>query len=425
MKKRWIAWMLCAVSAFSLTACAGGEDGSAASGEAAEGTELSEDGTDDGVIDLTVWSEKASIGVVTQMVESFEAEHAGEAQFQIQVVEAADAETKNHLLGDVHHGADIFPLADDQLQSMVAGGALAPVPNADEIAAANLEEAVEAATVNDVLYAYPMSADNGYFLYYNKEYFTDEDVKTLDRILEVCAENEKKFTMEWDSGWYLYSFFGNTGLEFGINEDGVTNHCNWNAADGPITGVDIAEAMLAIAENPGFENRTDTEFMEGVKDGSVIAGVSGVWNVTEIKEAWGDYGAVKLPTYTVAGQQVQMASFVGYKMLGVNAYSEHVDWALALADWMTNEENQKLRFAERSQGPSNRNAAASDEVGQVPAIAAVLEQSQYGVLQRVGNSYWTPLMEFGLDMAAGHPSGTGLQETMDALVAGITASVAQ
>ena len=44
-------------------------------------------------------------------------------------------------------------------------------------------------------------------------------------------------------------------------------------------------------------------------------------------------GAVKLPTYTCAGQQIQMASFTGYKMMGVNAYSKHKDWALKLADW--------------------------------------------------------------------------------------------
>ena len=52
---------------------------------------------------------------------------------------------------------------------MVAGGALYPVPNADKVKKANVEGAIDAATVNDTLYAYPMTADNGYFLYYNKK----------------------------------------------------------------------------------------------------------------------------------------------------------------------------------------------------------------------------------------------------------------
>ena len=220
---------------------------------------------------------------------------------------------------------------------------------------------MDAASYNDTLYAYPYTADNGYFLYYNKEYLSDSDVQTMDRILEVAAENEKKLSMELNSGWYLYSFFGNTGLEFGINDDGVTNYCNWNATEGPIKGVDIVNALMDIAASPGFLNQPDSEFVASAREGTVIAGVSGVWNAMEIQEIWGkDYGAVKLPTYTCAGQQVQMSSFVGYKMMGVNAYSEHLDWALKFADWITNEQNQVLRFEMRNQGPSNTNAAASE-----------------------------------------------------------------
>lgn len=190
-----------------------------------------------------------------------------------------------------------------------------------------------------------------------------------------------------------------------------------------VTGADIVTAMLDISTSPGFLNLPDSEFTANVQNGTVIAGVSGVWNAMEIQTAWGnDYGAVKLPTFTCAGKQIQMSSFVGYKMAGANAYSEHVDWALKLADWVTNEQNQVLRFEERNQGPSNKNAAASDEVGKVPAIQAVIAQSEYGVLQRVGNSYWDAFTVFGENLAAGNPSGTDPQELIDTLVAGITAS---
>lgn len=378
---------------------------------------------EEGVVSLTVWTEEANNDLLNEMIKSFKEEYAGQAEFDIQMVASADAETRNNVLGDVLNAADIFPFADDQLMSMAAGGALAKVPNADEIRKANSEGAVEAASIGGTLYAYPMSADNGYFLYYDKTYFSEEDVQTLDRILEVAAENDKKFSMEWGSGWYLYSFFGNTGLEFGINEDGVTNYCNWNTTEGNITGADIVNAMMDIASHPGFINLADDGFLTAAREGTVIAGVSGVWNVMQIQEIWGDdYGAVKLPTYTCAGQQVQMSSFVGYKMIGVNAYSEHVDWALKFADWITNEQNQALRFEKRNQGPSNINAAVSDAVSQVPAIQAVIAQSEYGVLQRVGNNYWTPFMEFGENLAAGNPSGTEPQELIDTLVAGITAS---
>ncbi|MDD6811819.1 MAG: extracellular solute-binding protein [Lachnospiraceae bacterium] len=430
MKKRIqavIAIML--ILCMSLSGCGNATQETAAKTEAAADGESAADTateTDDGVVRLTVWAEEANWDVLNKMIESFKQEHAGEAKFEITLVQNADAETKNVLLGDIYNGADIFPIPDDQMSSLVAAGALASVPNAEEVKAANMEDAVAAACVNDVLYAYPMTADNGYFMYYDKRYFTEEDLKTLDGMLTAAEAAGKKITMDWSSGWYLYAFFGGTGMEFGINEDGVTNHCNWNRVDGSIKGTDVAEALLAIAAHPGFANMTDADFMAGVQDGSVIAGVSGVWNEVEVRKAWGDnYGAVKLPTYTCAGQQIQMSSFKGYKMMGVNYYSAHKDWALKLADWFTNEQNQTLRFEERSQGPSNKNAAASDTINQVPAIQAVIAQSEYGVLQRVGNSYWDATTEFGGIMAAGNPSGKDLQEIMDTMVAGITASTVQ
>ena len=162
-----------------------------------------------------------------------------------------------------------------------------------------------------------------------------------------------------------------------------------------------------------------------MQDGSVIAGVSGSWNATAVKEAWGDdYGAVKLPTYTCAGQQIQMSSFKGYKYMAVNAYTEHPEWATKLAEWFTNEDSQRMRFEQKNQGPANKNAAADDAVAKVPAIVAVMDQAQYGKLQRVGNAFWDATTKFGETMAAGNPSNVELQELMDNLVSEITKSTA-
>ena len=161
------------------------------------------------------------------------------------------------------------------------------------------------------------TADNGYFLYYNKAYFSEEDIQDLDTILDVAAKNDKLSGMDWSSDWYLYSFFGQTGLKVGLNDDGVTNFCDWNNTKREIKGTDVAEALLKIAANPGFKSTAD--WIEGIKSGDVIACVSGVWDESAIKEAWGsNYGAAKLPCYTVAGQKVQMACYFGYKMIGVN-----------------------------------------------------------------------------------------------------------
>lgn len=374
-----------------------------------------------GVITLKVWAEEAQHSTVQKMIDSFIEQYKGQADFDITLEAQSDSTTRDVLLGDVQNGADVFSFPDDQLSAMVAGGALAPVPNVQEVKDEMVAEAVAAATAGDTLYAYPMTADNGYFLYYNKDYFTEDDVKTLDSILAVCEENGKKFSMELNSGWYMYSFFGNTGLTMNINDDDITNNCNWNTVDGDIKGIDVAESIVNVISSPGFVSQSDGEWVSKAADGEVIAAISGVWNAVAVKNVWGDdYGACKLPTYTCDGKQIQMASFTGYKMIGVNYYSKNKDWAFKLAQWLTNEQNQTLRFVEQNQGPANKVAAASEEVAKVPAIAAVIEQSQYGVLQRIGNSYWDACTDFIDSLLAGDMTKAQLQEQLDKMVEGIT-----
>ena len=373
-------------------------------------------------VSLTVWGAAEDEELLRQIFASFQSRYAGEAEFRITFQPQSESHCKDVLLGDLEGGADVFAFADDQVAALAAAGGLNPIADPGAIRAANLSAAVDAASVAGVPYAYPLTADNGYFLYYNKAFFSEEDVQTLDRMLEIAAEAGRRVTMDWSSAWYVYAFFGNTGLEVGLNEDGLTNYCTWNSAGGPIAGVDVARAMLDIAASPGFASRTDEEFLAGARDGSVIAGVSGVWNAVAIQEAWGESaGAAKLPTYTCKGRQVQMASFSGCKLIGVNAYSKHPEWAARLAEWITSEENQRLRFELRGQGPANASAADFPEVQAAPAIAALLAQSEFSQLQRVGGKFWDPVAEFAANMARGNPSGADLQAQLDHMVEGMSA----
>ena len=358
------------------------------------------------------------------MVESFKNKYKGEADFEITLGVCEEDDARDTVLSDIEGAADVFAFADDQLNNLVAGGALEKI-DSESTKKENTPGSVEASCVGDHMYAYPMTADNGYFMFYNKAYFSDEDVKSLDKMLEIAAANGKKVTMDFSSGWYLYSFFAGAGLECKLNDDGVTNKCNWNSTDNSPSGLQVAQAMLRIGTHPGFVNLDDEGFANGIKDGTVIAGVNGVWHSNDAKEAWGDnYGAVKLPTYLAGDKQVQMGSFAGYKLVGVNAYSDNIQWAKKLAEWATNEDNQMLRFEKRGLGPSNINAANSEAVGNSPAIQALISQSEYSTLQRIGSNYWTPIADFGAKMATGNPAGEDLQNLLDGMVEKITALVA-
>ncbi len=409
MKKRVCRLLIGILCTVSLTGC-----------DKAQKTDSSDAGNQK--VELVVWGAEEDKELMTQIIQSFQTNYQGQADFQISFEVQGESQCKDVLLGGLEEGADVFTFADDQVNALAAAGALDPIENADEIRSKNLSSAVEAATVNNQLYAYPLTADNGYFLYYNKQYISEEQVKTLDGILDAAAASGKRFTMDWSSAWYVYSFFGNTNLQVGLNDDGITNYCTWNQADGDIRGIDVAQSMLQIAGSPGFANRTDEEFLSGVKNGSVIAGISGVWNSVAVTESWGENtGAAKLPTYTCNGKQLQMASFSGCKLIGVNAYSEHPKWAARLAEWITNEDNQRLRFEMRGQGPSNTAVADSSEIQNSPAIAALLEQSEFSQIQRVGGKFWDPVSEFAGNMAAGNPSGQDLQEQLDVMAEGVSA----
>ena len=422
-------YAMCLTAALVTSALAGcgadeAQDVDAAADAAQEPAEETEKQADNGDVTLRVWAGEEDKDLIATIADNFIAEHASEANITIEWEPMVEGECRSNLLGDVLNGPDVYTTTDGDIRTIAAGGAASEVRNPDEIRKNNLDSAVEALTINDKIYGYPITADNGYFLYYNKAYFSEEDIQDLDTILDIAAKNDKVFAMDWSSGWYLYSFFGQTGLSVGLNDDGVTNFCDWNNTKRDIKGTDVAEALLKIAANPGFKSTGD--WIEGIKKGDVIACVSGVWDESAIKEAWGkNYGAAKLPCYTVAGKKVQMACYFGYKMIGVNPYSEHLEWAHQFADYIANEKNQELRFEMRGQGPSNLKAAETPEIQQAVAIQAVLAQSEYSELQRLGSNFWDASTALGNTLAAGNPEHIDLQELLDTAVAGITSSTVQ
>lgn len=379
-------------------------------------------GTVSKTVSLTVWGAEEDRELISEITESFKTEYGSLADFRIDFKAQSESDCKDALLDDPQAGADVFAFADDRLGLLAAAGVLTPIENAERVRSENLSSAAAAASVRGVLYAYPLTSDNGYFLYYNKAYLAEEDVQRLDTILDIADKNKKYFTMDWSSAWYVYSFFGETGMTVGLNEDGVTNYCNWNSTEGDIKGVDVLEAMMNISGRESFLNCKDSGFLEGAENGSVIAGVSGAWCSDKLGEIWGDdLGAAKLPTYTCGGKQVQMASFSGSKLIGVNAYSSERDWAEKLAEWISNEKNQTLRFEMRGQIPSNKNAAKAGSVKNSPVAAAVMEQAEFSRLQRVGERFWQPPVEVAMCIDADNPPGADYQRMLDVMVSKITA----
>lgn len=446
MKKKLLAAVLTvSMVAAMMTGCGGSKEEaapetSAAETETTETTQTAEttetaEATEKQDVSLRLWGAEEDQTMLQGMIDSFVANYADVANITVELGVESESTAKDTILTDIEAAADVFAFASDQIVDLVKAGALQSIDEMDgalqnfagksvaDVESANAPGSVDAATYNDTLYAFPMSADNGYFLYYDSSVITAEDAASWDTLLAAAEAAGKKVGMTYASGWYNASFFYGAGFTTGLNEDGTTAIDFNGTAD--YTGVQVVQSMINIAAHPAFMAIADGDISNQIASGSLAAAISGTWDASAAQTAFGDgYAATKLPTYTIGDAQVQQGSVAGFKLVGVNAYSQNAGWAVLLADWITNEENQVIRFIEREIGPSNLNAAASDAVAANIAISALAEQSAYGVVQVVGGNYWDPTATFGEMIAKGQLSvddEAGIQEALDNMVAGVTA----
>ena len=321
--KKQLALATAALMALSLAACGNTATASSAAESTAESTSTaasseaaSTDSTaaDDGDVlqqaaaaafandvTLTMWGAEEDQELLRTIADNFIKEYGNYGgKITINLGTQSESTAKDTVLTDPTAAADVYAFADDQLNELVQAGALQEVQlNADDVKSRNTAASVDAATVNGKLYAYPLTADNGYFMFYDKSFFTEDDVKSLDTMLEKAAAAGKKVSMDVANGWYLYSFYAGAGLNLNLADDGVNTVCNWNEAP----GADVTQAVIDICKNPGFIALKDEEFTGKLKDGTLVAGVNGTWRANDAAEVWGDnYAACKLPTYTLNGE---------------------------------------------------------------------------------------------------------------------------
>ena len=410
MKKIIALLMAVLMTAGMLAACSGtpAEPASPAAENTKAQAETAAVSAEKEKVALKVWADQGELELTEKLCSEFAAEHPEkEYTFEYGAVGAVDG--KARYLEDPAAAADVFLFADDQLVDLVKADALYEVTrNTDAIIAANTPGSINAATYDGTLYGYPMTSDNGYFLYYDKSVFTEDDLKTLDSILAAANAAGKKVHMDVSNGWYLASFFLGNGCTLTI-EDGK-QVIDFNNAN----GLAAAEAIRAFCNDPAFVTGDDSVLAGGIGD-AIACGVSGTWVASAIQEKLGDnYGCCKLPTFTCDGKQVQMGSFLGCKIYGVNSQTAYPVDSMELAEYLTNEKAQIERYNVLNYGPSNVNALADDTIASNLALQALNAQSEFAVSQMVLGGFWTPAEAFGAELEA-HSTGD-LQTMLDQLV---------
>ena len=365
---------------------------------------------------LKVWVADAVVDFTKAQIETFMAAHPEYADYAVTVEPVGEGDAASNILTDVEAGADIFGFPQDQLSRLVAADALIELSdeNAAIVAAENDAGSVSAAKMGDLTYAYPLTSDNGYFLYYDKSVV--KEPSTLEAIVADCEAAGKKIYFDIRSGWYQPAFFFGAGcvLTYDTDESGAFTACNIDYASDK--GLGALKALIKFTESPAFVNGSS---VSNATNAAAI--VDGTWDASAAKEMFGEnYACAKLPTVEMNGEAVQLSGFGGFKLLGVKPQTDDEKLALCdeLALYLSSGEVQLARYNEVSWGPSNLAAQADPAVQADEALSALGQQLAFAIPQgQYPGEYWGQAEALGDSIIAGDYKGADDAALMAALQA--------
>ena len=358
-----------------------------------ETTDDEDDGVEDaGTYDIKVWVDDKIVDLTRTQIQSFVSESMGKYTINAKIEPQSEGTAASSMLQDVQSGADIFVFAQDQLSRLKVAGAVSKITGnyASFISKNNSKDSVTAASIGNNVYAFPVTSDNGYFLYYDKRVIPEADASDMSKILADCKSAKKKLNFEARSnGFYSASYF--LASENG-KEVSPLCHSNWDLDEetGKFTKYDdnlSGDNGLIAAK--GLKELDDTTLVAtnslASKLGDTAAAVvSGIWEYDVAKSRLGDnLGCSELPNFTVDGKSYHLGSFDGYKLMGVKPQRDTKKASVCrkLARYLTGEACQTQRFKEVSWGPTNTKSSQRDEIANHPGLAALNAQHKYATQQ--------------------------------------------
>lgn len=380
----------------------GSSDTAKIEGSIVDDSYFGDEGTESNPVTLKVWAPDAAVNLVKEQIEAFKKAYPNRNFKEITVVAQGENDAATNMLNDATTAADVFSFPSDQLNKLVDAGVISEVAFKDAVTEANAEETVKAATLNDKLYAYPETNDNGYYLVYDKSVVSDEQAQTLEGVLEACKKAGKKFIMDAGNGYYACTFAFTAGVKIdGLEEDGLTQKFAEYDEDDAVATLQ-AFAQLIKDYKGTFQSLEVANIASGFSSGKCGAGIDGSWDTASNQKALGDnFGAAKLPTINVNGTDKQLISMFGYKYIGVNGSSQFPATAQILAYYLAGEECQLQRAKELGWGPSNKTVQENEVVTGSAVLKAIGEQAKNACVQvNVASTFWDPMANLGNKLIA-------------------------
>ena len=420
--KKIVALILAMAMCLSLlAACGGGNDTPA--GTTAAPTPSQELA---GTYDIKVWVAEEIKPLTEQQIADFNKSNEMGITINATVEAVGEGDAATSMTTDIEAGADLFCFAQDQTARLIQAGALQKLGTgaADFVTKNNDKASITAVTSGDGLYGYPLTSDNGYFMYYDKSVIKEEDIDSLEALIAACEGAGRNFSFELENSWYIVSFFFATGClsEWQTDETGkfISVNDNFNSDAGKIA----AEGLKKLVTSTSYVNSSQTADFDAAVKSAVV--VSGTWNYENAKTILGDnFGVADLPSFTVDGKDYHLGSYNGCKLMGVKPQADAKRAAALhqLAQYMTSEEVQLERFNAVGWGPSNVAAQASEAVKAAPHLTALIAQNAYSRPQgQIHGSWWDIAKVIATSIKDGGDLATALKTYEDSMNALFTMS---
>ena len=349
---------------------------------------------DNTTYNITLWvSTIAGVKEFTQeQVYRFQALHP-EYKFNITILTVGVDDAASKVLEDIAEAPDMYCFAPDQISRLVFDGALAKlgVQASRTVTEENDAGSVNAVTVGDGIYAYPMISNSNYYLYYDSSKISDEEAKTLEGIVAACQREGVKFGYNLTNALFMAGFFFSQPVGGGAplctctwtyskNGDIVRND-NFNSANGLVA----MKAMNWLANSGVWIDSADNFAGTG-------AIVTGLRNAKVAEAEYGDnMKAAKLPTFIGSdGVTYQMGSVGDYQLIGCKPQEDPMKAKICseLALYLTSEEVQLERYYEFQYAPSNVAAQSNPDVLWNRHISAPVQQNAYAQSLSLVPSWW-------------------------------------
>ena len=332
---------------------------------------------------------------------------------------------KENILRDVEAAADVFLFASDQLVELVNAGAIARLGGETEkMVKETIAESVQAtAMVGDAVYGIPFT-HNTFYMYYDKTLMTEDDVKTIEGIVNKdTADDVYNFYFESGGGWKLGAWYYGAGCSvFGADGYDIEAGVDWNNE----TGVAVTEYLIDLINNKKVAYDGEISVSELIAEHRLGVWFDGSWNDQMYVDVLGDdLGRAVIPTYNLNGEDVQLKGFYSSKCIGVNAASKNMEAAVAFAAFLGNEENQILRFEKSGQIPANINAGNSEAVQSDPLAAVIAQEANVASVMQptsaeFSSKYWNYANTIPTEIRSGELNKDNVQAKLDQFVKAMT-----